>query len=375
MRIQKLLFTALLFALGGNISAQTDGNSSFIHATYNQGVSDRGLEEIAESDYQTFDFIYVMAAPTWNQIDFSLPADEVIKMAETFEYSRLESGKRYTPQMIEEIHKGDTKVLLSFAGEGFNPIVEDPQKRDKFVHYMCALVDKFKYDGIEIDWETGVELNLHAVFVNEIRKELNNLGRQNNKYYYLTTALHYFQRYTPELANKVNDDLDWINIMTYDMGGGIWGYEATHNTPFNEIKQALKHWEVFDSQKLCIGLANYGFYYKGIKPGEKKEEKLNNYGSYISYNKFKPYLSEGWTEEYDTTENVSYYFSPDKEEFVTMENPETIAKKIEWIYQQHYRGMFWWEFHYDFISPENPSEKGSHELIDIAKDYLREQQK
>ena len=49
------------------------------------------------------------------------------------------------------------------------------------------------------------------------------------------------------------------------------------------LREKLAHWAPFDRQQLCLGLANYGFYYKGLKPGEKADGPLSRYGSYIAY--------------------------------------------------------------------------------------------
>ena len=109
---------------------------------------------------------------------------------------------------------------------------------------MVAFIDKYDLDGIEVDWETAVTLPLHEVFVREIREKLNVLESRKGRKMYLTTALHSWQRYSKELAGKVSRSLDWINIMTYDMGGGIWGNVPTHNTPLDRIITDLKAWEM-----------------------------------------------------------------------------------------------------------------------------------
>lgn len=57
--------------------------------------------------------------------------------------------------------------------------------------------------------------------------------------YTITTALHSWQIYDKELADKLVANVDWINIMTYDMGGGIWGNIPKHNTPLDKIKKEL----------------------------------------------------------------------------------------------------------------------------------------
>ena len=54
--------------------------------------------------------------------------------------------------------------------------------------------------------------------------------------------------------------MDWINLMTDDMAGGYWGHAATHNTPLDGMKTTLMNkGSVFPPNKLCIGLASYGY--------------------------------------------------------------------------------------------------------------------
>ncbi len=107
-------------------------------------------------------------------------------------------------ELIAQARACQTKVLLSFAGEGFRERVEDPALRAKFVDFMVAFIDKYDFDGIEVDWETAVTLPLHEVFVKDIREKLNVLESRKNRKMYLTTALHSWQRYSKELAEKVS---------------------------------------------------------------------------------------------------------------------------------------------------------------------------
>ena len=155
--------------------------------------------------------------------------------------------------------------------------------------------------------------------------------------------------------------------MTYDMGGGIWGNVPTHNTPLDRIITDLKAWEMFDKSKLCIGLANYGFFYKGIKPGQKIEGKLNRYGRYIGYNEAMALFSPDWKEVKDPQAKVSYFINEKQQEFITLETKETIRTKAEWVKENGFRGAFWWEFSYDEILPDSKDGKIRHHLIDEIK--------
>ena len=363
---KNFLFTFMLL-LSCSLYAQ-----DFIHATYLVGHSLNSATYVKQINYRQFQYIYLMAAPKWNQEDFSRSQEEIIKKLVTNHQYIKDKKTEVIPLLIEEAHKNGTKVLLSFAGEGFKERVTPIDRQNKFIDMMIRFIDKYNYDGIEIDWESDLSLPTHADFMANIRSKLDSLEKEKNngRHLYLTTALHSWQVYNQELADKLSPNVDWINIMTYDMGGGIWGHTPEHNTPLDKMEKELKNWEVFNRNHLCIGLANYGFIYKNITPGQKIEGKLDKYGSYFSYNNMLPLLQKGWTEKYDDKAKVSYYFSPDKSEFITMENPKTVQTKIQWILKEKYRGAFWWEFSYDMILPTTNTGKIKHHLIDVVSEYI-----
>ena len=342
-----------------------DGNLK--HSTY---VIEGGLKKISFVDrinFRQFDYIYLMAAPNWKSVDFGKSQDEINRiLVENHKYAK-DGNLEIVPYFIRKAQENNTRVMISFAGEGFIDIVKDQAKRERFTTFMTEFVDKYNYDGIEIDWESDLDVNLHCRLMKEIRAKLDKMESEKGRKLYLTTALHSWRVYSKDLADELARYVDWINIMTYDMGGGIWGNQAGHNTPLNGIERELKNWEVFSKSKLNIGLANYGFRYKGIKPGQKIDGKLDKYGCYFSYNSFLPLLKEGWESEYDNDAKVNYFYSPDRREFVTMENPETIKTKLEWIKQRKYLGVFWWEFSYDAYVPDDAGEYVKHYLIDIVR--------
>lgn len=356
------IITILLLSISMYIRAQ-----EFTRSTYLVGHQLNSIEYIKQIDFSRFDYIYLMAAPDWKNADFGQPVEKIRQQLVSSHQYIEDKNTPVVPYLIHEAHKYGTKVLLSFAGEGFREKVENPETRHKFIRFMTAFIKKYDYDGIEIDWESDLSLPLHADFIKELRIALHALEKETKKKLYLTTALHSWQKYSRPLADRLSSSVDWLNIMTYDMGGGIWGNVAGHNTPLDQIEREMKNWDVFDRNRLCIGLANYGFIYHNITPGQKVEGKLNRYGSYISYNKMMPLLRQGWTEEYDTTAKVSYFYSPDKKSFITMDTPQSIRTKIDWIKQNRYKGIFWWEFSYDTIPPVKTGDKIKHHLIDIVK--------
>lgn len=353
-----------------------NNRNTFIHATYLVGKRIKSREQLDHTRFAQFTFMYVMAAPPWKADDFDIPEDDVMKkLVRAYAYPTGDSGLALVPELISRAHREKTKVLLSIPGsKQFNPIASDGKKRAVFARVMAAFVKKYDYDGIEIDWENIIDVDQHTALMTDLRKSLNSLRHDDespSRKYYLTTALHPYIKYSQAQAQKLSHCVDWVNIMTYDMGGGIWGRVPSHNTPLNKMKTTLHKWSVFSPDKLCIGLANYGFYYKGICPGQKSEVSLKEKGRYFSYTELPTLLKGGWQESYDTEAEAPYYFSPDKTEFVTIDNNRSHSRKIEWVFKKQYRGVFWWEFHCDYFSPVKGQKYAKHPLIDHVTEIIK----
>ncbi|WP_162272062.1 glycosyl hydrolase family 18 protein [Alistipes provencensis] len=343
----------------------------FIHGVYSV-ESLLSEAELSNPNYGAFEFIYLMAAPEWSKIDFDLPQERINAYADSFDYRMAPGNMPLVPQMIEKAHAEEANVLLCFGGQKeFRTFLEKPERLAKFTKYIVRLIDRNDYDGVDIDWEISIDKELHAGMMQDLRDQLDSLGRKNRRTYYVTTALSIDHVYDQALADRLIGAVDWINIMSYDMCDGIWGTTPSHHTSMESLRSKLENWKLFDRSKLCLGLANYGFYYKGLEPGQKADAPLSEYGRYITYKEFIPWMSEGWVEEYDPAAEVSYYFSPDREEFVTMDSPSSILNKIEWIQANGFRGAFWWEFHHDYLAPDEANPQGSHYLIDLVTDYLK----
>ncbi|MFI3316868.1 MAG: glycoside hydrolase family 18 protein [Rikenellaceae bacterium] len=370
--MKKILKRLSLFALAiltlGCASGHKNyaDNSEFIHATYTVANRMKGHNYAKAANYQEFQFVYFFAQPRWSVEDFDMSQEQINhKYVEAWDYS-MQHGCGYVNELITNIHTNpDAKILCSFQGREFSQIASDEARRVKFANMMAQFVVKHDYDGIELDWEHTITLDEHILFMEDIRGALNAL--QLDKPLYLTTALHTTHIYTQEQADALSAQVDWINLMTYDIGGGNWGTTATHNTPLTSMRNTLKDWEVFSPKKICIGLASYGFQYHNIMPGVElpEGELLNKYGRYCSAYEMPDLIEkEGWIEQWDDKEQAPYFFSPDSTSFITIDTARSLALKIDWIKEAGYKGAFWWEFHTDWYAPADDQERGRHLLMD-----------
>lgn len=346
----------------------------FIHATYMRGNNITGEKEINQSNYGKFSFIYLSAAPTWIAADFDKDQDFITKKYVTsFDYAS--NGLPLVPKMIEKAHSMGCRILLVFAGRPFICIANNESRRTKFDKMMAQFVEKFNYDGIDLDWEHTIDTNLHTLFMEAISRELNEMESRMGKSLYKTTALAEWRGYSKAQADALSKHVDWVNVMTYDMGGGTWGDTPSHNAPFEGVKNSMeKNFQYFSPSKLCVGLANYGYTYKDLRPGVKvSKEILAKQSADIRYNKLRTQLAEqGWTAEWDDKAKANYYFSPDHKDFTTMEDARSLDYKIERIVEKKYLGEFWWVYDCDYMEAKNGEQYGTNTLIDHVEKRYKE---
>lgn len=372
--MKKDIIVILFCFLFLSVSAQIKLNK-FVYGAYNAGYTMLNIGYVTKIDYSDYNFYYLMCYPEWDNSDFDKPLNEIIaKYVTNFKYPDTDSKYGLASMFISNAHKAKAKVLLSLQGSKFSGIANNSSRSEKFAKMIVAFVCKYNYDGFDLDWEGSFNIEDHSKFLAILRMEFNKV--RDGKYYYITTALSAWNHYSQEQADALSRSIDWINLMTYDLSGGIWGDVASYNTGLNTIQRNVGWYSsVFDKKKLCIGLVSYGFIYKGIEPNKAlpKGETLAKYGSYISYTKFSKLLAQGWTQQWNPAQQSAFFFSPNGADFVTIDTPASIKAKFEWILSQGFRGTFWWELYQDFeikYSPNTNDNKVDMILTDQVKLFI-----
>lgn len=337
--------------------------STYIYMDF-QSVDSAFIDRI---DFENFDNVYLIDRDKWtSQENFDSTIDSILvtggrafPLPDAAEYS-------YAVQKAGEV---GTRVLLCM-GNDTRYAACDSVRRPKFVEALTQVVDAYGMDGIDIDWEADLAPNLdkYTVLLEDLRASLDSLGTVRNRKYYLTTALSFRSPFDDGLRKRIGDAVDWVNVMSYDAGGGVWGRIPTHNTPLQSISNAIDTiWAVVPREKLHLGLASYGFQYDNILPGEEtgEGENLRNYGRFVNYNTVLPliYNNPLWRAEYDPVEKMYYFINDKSRGFITVETPETLMHKYRLAADKGLGGTFWWEYNKDIIPAKDGSGKWSHTLI------------
>lgn len=275
------------------------------------------------------------------------------------------------------------KIMVSMGGwSGCAPcsdLFADAKHRKTFAQTTLNLLTKYHLDGIDLDWEypaiegfpghkyDSADRPHFTALVHELRKALGNQ-------YLLSFAAGGFDQYLEHAIDwaRVTPEVDFINLMTYDLVGG-YATVTGHHTPLYSYRpgqastDACVTWlrqHHVPTDKLITGAAfyarvwekvaaeGYGLYQKGVfKEG-------------VDYAQFKDYFSasSGFQYHWDEQAQAPYQYNAQKQLFATFDDERSIAAKAEYVRQQHLGGIMFWELVQD---------KSSNGLVDILWNILR----
>lgn len=125
--------------------------------------------------------------------------------------------------------KHGVKLLMSLGGEAFNAdnwlsIARNPPCLQRFQDSLSNLLASHTYDGIDIDWEPAALTTEDGAAYVSLLKAL----RARFPDRIITTALPAGEYWVSHFSWKdIVDNIDYVNVMTYDYSGG-WGGRAAY---------------------------------------------------------------------------------------------------------------------------------------------------
>ncbi len=164
-----------------------------------------------------------------------------------------ESAKLHT--LVKQCHAHDLKVLISIGGWGwddqFEALAASPAKRAIFIREALKVVDKYGFDGVDLDWEypdPGQSAQNYLALLTGLRAALPNQ--------LLTAAvISSGDEIGLGIPAETFPLLDFVNVMTYD--------EPGHGTLL-QFQSGLDYWlgRGLPREKLVLSLPFYS------RPGE-----------------------------------------------------------------------------------------------------------
>jgi chitinase len=266
------------------------------------------------------------------------------------------------PTLIPRAHRAKVRVLVCVQGPAsvFSKIAADPASRTRFGESIKQFVEKYHYDGVDIDWEVPKgqpDIANDVALMQALRDAL------PAPLYLISMATPSEPGHWGEYDFKsLTPIVDFYNVMTYDFHGP-WIDHAGHNSAlFSNATDPGHDGSLDDSmnlylnqlavppEKINLGTAFYGY--------ESPASQLNGpcdyakttfsrtYGAYI-----KPRIdANGWVAHMDPLAMAPYLINTSGTPgFITYDDPASTARKVIYALQvRDLGGVFMWELSEDF---------------------------
>jgi GH18 family chitinase len=191
-------------------------------------------------------------------------------------------------ELISKAHKDGGKVFISLGGwshEGnvlepvFKELASTYEKRKIFIENVCAMVDVYDLDGVELDWEHPNKST--ADDYEKLVIELSDALKLKDKE--LTAALNgsWYDNWAAEdtsvITEKSLERFSFINVMAYDMNN------ADHS-PIWFFENSISYWlnRGLPPEKIVMGIPLYA------KPSWKQYRHLVAENPEYAYSDYAP---------------------------------------------------------------------------------------
>lgn len=178
-------------------------------------------------------------------------------------YAQFNNMKQKNPKLKTLIAIGGAN---DSHGSKYSQLVASSAKINNFVASVVAFLDKHNFDGLDVDWEYPKAADRHGFsnLLKSLRKAFAPKG------YVLSVAVS-AGRHVIDSGYDVkvmSDNVDFINVMTYDMHGS-WERQADHHAPLfkrsweggnNNVDYIINYYisQGASASKIILGIPLYG---------------------------------------------------------------------------------------------------------------------
>lgn len=264
------------------------------------------------------------------------------------------------------------QTLISIGGwcdsGKFSDAALTDSSRAAFADSVLAFIKRYKFDGVDIDWEYPVGGGLSGnrsrsadktnftLLLQKLREKLDAQGKADGRKYLLTIAGGADSSYAEKTQlRQIADDVDYATIMTYDIHGH-WDCYTDLNAPLYtplaaspqyqwSVDQSVHTWTAngFPASKIMLGVPFYGYIYTCVSRGGNGLHQRFQKAVSIPYDnvRSKFLYSKSFTACFDSTALVPWLF--DGSTFISYDNEASIEYKAQYVMQNGLAGASVWE--------------------------------
>jgi len=260
------------------------------------------------------------------------------------------------------------KIMVSVGGWSGCSFCSDlfasDEHRKNFAKTTVALFKQYGIDGLDMDWEyPAIEgfpgHKYDTADKADFTELIKALRQEMGKDYLLSFAAGGFMQYMLQSVdwNAVMPQVDFVNLMTYDLVGGyaaVTGHHALLQDYMPEQESAAKcvNWlldKKIISNKLIIGAAMYARVWENVPDSNHGLYQAGKFKQGVAFADFKSYFSDtsGYTYYWDKKAKAPYQYNTTQKLFATFDDERSIREKIKFIRRKKLGGIMFWELAQD----------------------------
>ncbi|MGM1045528.1 MAG: glycoside hydrolase family 18 protein [Bacillota bacterium] len=265
-------------------------------------------------------------------------------------------------------------VLLSVGGwsaGGFSEAASTEEGRNSMAASAVRVLSELPFDGIDLDWEYPCygEADIESspddkqnftLLLKTIREALDVKGSEEGRHYLLTIAAGADQYYVDGTEmDQVQQYLDFVQLMTYDMRGGfqiLSGHHTNLYTPPGDLFRISTDASVnlflragVPKEKIVIGAAFYSRVWNSVPDrNQGLHQMAGSTGGYgPAYTELAAdYINKnGYIRYWDEEACAPYLFNGSS--FISYDDEESIQCKCEYVKAKGLAGIMFWEYSCD----------------------------
>ncbi|KAH7546213.1 class V chitinase [Ziziphus jujuba] len=261
----------------------------------------------------------------------------------------------------------NVKTLLSIGGgradkDAFASMASQASRRKSFIDSSINLARSNNFHGLDLDWEypdTATKYANFGTLLSEWRTAIANEARISGETTLLLTAAvfrssNYYSLSYP--VRSVSDNLDWINVMSYDFYGPGWSPNFTappaalYSGASGQVNgdAGIRDWiqSGVAARKIVLGLPFYGYAWRLVNSNNRglfapaNGSAISGDGS-IGYGQIRNFISQNKaTTVYNGTVVTDYAYSGTT--WIGYDDTQSVSTKVSYAKGKGLLGYFAW---------------------------------
>lgn len=298
-----------------------------------------------------------------NVVNGVVTSGEGVEERDSIYYAELQKLKLRNP---------DLKILVSIGGwtwsKGFSDAALTPESRKKLTASGMDFLIKHNLDGLDFDWEYPAlqgdnnvvrdeDKENFVAMLKSFRQALDSLGKLDDTHYLMTIASGGFRKYLEVNDLKAAAEyLDFINIMSYDFytaGDVVTGHHANLFPNGAKGRSASttvqEHMEYgIPADKIVMGVPFYGRMWHQVDPSDHGLFQSGKFKRGLPYSAIQELMKDStYVRYWDDKAAAPYLYSDRDSAWITFEDEESMARKMDFIKENGLGGAMFWELSED----------------------------